>query len=254
MSRLVYPEDEGIGNYVMFSQYAHGSGNNVKNTIGIAAPIGYTITDGAGYGDIDLGIIGETGGVDLAKLADGKNTEAKLNAALGDVKDAQFITQSILANNGIGGDISGRLAAQSGTQAGKAFNPNTVVQFNNMNLRIYQFQFVGVPRSQKEWRTIRDIINVFRLSMYPLKREGSILLDYPDKWEFEFSKSDNATIPKSFKCHLTDLAVSYNNFGNAWRKDGAPTDVSVSVTFQEIKALDKGEIGDLSGISVSRGS
>jgi hypothetical protein len=236
-----YPKaNSNVGQYIVFAQKPHGK-VNANAVIAIAAPTGFTITDGAGYGNIDLGIIG------TAKF-DGKSGEdlsTAVNESFGDKDDAKFILQSVLANRGIGGNVSTQLAAKDGTIKGKAFNPNTVVQFNNMNLRTYQFQFVAVPSSESEWKEIKGIIDSFRLSMYPEKIEGSILLNYPDKWEFSFESTASRQVPKSFECHLTDMSTSYNSLGNAWHKDGAPTDVAIALTFQETKALDKKEIKEL---------
>jgi hypothetical protein len=240
-ARLTYPKEySDIGQYVVFTQKPHNKDNPIA-VIAIAAPSGFTIADGAGYGNIDLGIIGTA-------QFDGKSGKDLTDAVNGTVKnpdDAKFITQSVLANRGIGGNVSTQLAAQSGASKGKAFNPNTVVQFNNMNLRTYQFQFVAVPSSADEWQQLKAIIDAFRLSMYPDKIEGSILLNYPDKWRFSFESEAGNQVPSSFTCYLTDMSTSYNSLGNAWHKDGAPTDVAITLAFQEVKALAKSDITSL---------
>jgi hypothetical protein len=240
-----YPNDPKIGQFMVFSQYRHNKTNNI-GIVAIATPTGFTISDGAGYGNIDLGIIGEPA-VQQAlgdKTFDKESLKGAIaSGAKGD--DTEFIIASVAANNGFGGTTGSRIAAQTGVGGQKAFNPNTVVMFNNMELRSYQFQFTAVPTSEKEWKDIKGIIDTFRLSMYPDKIEGSILLNYPDQWKFSFESSAGRQIPKSYDCYLTAMSTSYNTLGNAWRPDGAPTDVAITLTFQETKALHKEDIRDL---------
>lgn len=231
-----YPTSSGsIGQFIIFYRYTHKK--TAFGSITLAAPSGFTIGDGASYGNIDLGVLGGD-----------KKTAAATETTAGAAPSREAMGMAGLGLSIIGGG-SGPVAAASNlfsTKNSIAKNPNTVTQFSNSNVRSYSFEFTLVPNSLAEWKEIKGIVNSFRESLYPEKLgAASLLLNYPDKWKFSFEDGAQSQVPGSWYCFLTDMSTSYNNFGNAYHEDGVPNDVKVTLTLQETKALTRGDIQDL---------
>jgi hypothetical protein len=183
-------------------------------------PSGFTVPDAANYGTINLNEIGasaeelkETNTKDLANLKAGAALDTAGLGALSPAAQKQAIQQGI------------------------AINPNTAVQFDTVNLRTFDFSFKMVAESSREAHQIFLIENLFRKALYPT-RQGA-LLKYPPTFKIQFLHGDqvNAYMPRIMESYLVGMNTVYNAGSNMYHADGSPSEVDISMTFQETELI-----------------
>ncbi len=220
------------GNHVSFEIIGKDSAIDV-NKIHLNIPTGFALGDGANFGSIDLGVINAAG--DMIKKDDkGKNSN------MGEL-EATAIGSALLSKMGIGGDLNA--AGAAAVKAGVAINPQTTLTYEGSNIRQFELTFQLVASSAKEAETIRTIEHTFRKYMYA-KREGDFALKYPPLFRVKFMKGKkvNKFLPFLIDSYLTSMNATYNSDGNMYHKDGAPTDVTISLSFQEQKQLTRDDL------------
>jgi len=183
-------------------------------------PSGFTVPDAANYGTINLNEIGasaeELKDTDTKDLANLKAGAALDTAGLGALSPA---------------------AQKQAIQQGIAINPNTAVQFDTVNLRTFDFSFKMVAESSREAHQIFLIENLFRKALYPT-RQGA-LLKYPPTFKIQFLHGDqvNAYMPRIMESYLVGMNTVYNAGSNMYHADGSPSEVDISMTFQETELI-----------------
>lgn len=220
------------GNHVSFEIIGKDSAIDV-NKIHLYIPTGFALGDGANFGSIDLGVI------NAAKDMIDKDDKGK-NSNVGEL-EATAIGSALLNKMGIGGDLNA--AGAAAVKAGVAINPQTTLTYEGSNIRQFELSFQLVASSAKEAETIRTIEHTFRKYMYA-KREGDFALKYPPLFRVKFMKGKkvNKFLPFLIDSYLTSMNTTYNSDGNMYHKDGAPTDVTISLSFQEQKQLTRDDL------------
>jgi len=237
--------------------------NDKKTIINLFTPQGLSFQDGASYGTVNLGTLGALVGDDLAAL-EAKAQSAINNIGLNTVKQAAGnsidalksnagVAVAALANKAprnlaMNGSVSSAKEMISYSQ-GKILNPYTNAAFNASQIRSYQFSFKMIANNSSESQTIREIIQSLRVNMYP-EGDSDFTLAYPSKFDISFWAGSSAAggdiesrdLPKPFECNLTNLSTVYNATSNIWFEDGSPSEVDVSLTFQETRPLTAGDI------------
>jgi|TARA_B110000908_G_scaffold25011_1_gene28809 hypothetical protein len=196
-------------------------------SIHLFVPQGFAVPDSASYGSIDLGMIGTAAAVGEG----GTITEADATAAT---------TKGIASAVGLEG-----VNAAANLDAGIAINPYTNVAFTNTTVRSFSFAFKLISESKAESHTAAIIENVFRKYLYP-KKAGVGTLEYPPTFEITFYSGEekNKFMPKILTSYLTNLTTTYNSTTNAYHDDGQPVEIDMSLTFQETRALTRGDLYD----------
>lgn len=147
-------------------------------------------------------------------------------------------------------DRAGRLnneaaaGIKSATQV--AINPNSRTLFNSVPIRQFSFTFTMIATSESEADQIEKIIKAFRTELYPEKVQvGGI--DYAYKFPRRFlirAVYSNKEWPgiKFLPTYLQNFNAVYNPNGMGFHKGGKWTEVQISMTFSESRALDKENI------------
>jgi hypothetical protein len=234
------------------------------NTVGqqlhmyFPTPPGLTFSDGASYNNFNLGALTATAGKALRAGADAYNAgnndvaaaQAALSAASNVINNATTLRgrealQLGLSTLGIGEDLRGASALETGV----VVNPNTKTGFGGNTVRQFGFEFKMVARSAHEAAVVDNIQSLFRNYLYAEAVQGkeTLLLTYPPIWNIRFllmggGGIDNPMIPKIYSCFLTDVKTTINSSTQLYHHDGAPIEVDINLTFQETKALTRGEI------------
>ena len=222
MTKLyVYPENlrakaDSFKGYphVSFEMVQRALPENIK--VHLYVPAGFSVPDSASYGSVDLGMIG--------------NSAQEQNAT--DVEDLAITkTGAMLDQLGAGGLAPA--AQKKAMEAGLALNPNTSLQFDNVALRSFEFTFKMVSESADEAHQIFLIEHLFRKALYPT-RQGA-LLKYPPTFKIQFLHGDqpNNYMPTILESYLVNLTTTYNASSNMFHADGSPSEVDISMTFQE---------------------
>jgi len=129
-------------------------------------------------------------------------------------------------------------------------NPNMRAMFGGVALREFTFQFKMIPKSQYESNVIKEIVKHFRKQMYPGTYDiealggASIGFKFPHLFriDFRYRNARNRNIPKIHLCYLRNVSTTINPTGGAMRRDGAPNEVDLTLSFVEHKTLDKKDI------------
>ena len=227
----------------------------VTDSIAIYLPPNVQDTTSAGYNDMQTGMVGYalTGGMGVLGDIGSRDIEAaarKLAGGLG-----TFIRESAtkLAAAVVEGFTESEGAVQGFNRLfGQANNPYLEVLFDSMALRTFTYNFTFAPRNQAETDEAQRIIQVFRFHMAPEVQGGqSRFLTLPSEFDIHYmyqSKagiaSENDYYNKIGTCVLTSCDVNYTPGAVKSFKDGAPTKITMSLTFKETDALTKDRIAE----------
>jgi hypothetical protein len=204
-------------------------------------PQGFSVPDSASYTSIDLGA---TGAAESAFNTEGNNITGADVSGL--AADAGGLVGNALGSAGAGAALGG--AAK--LRAGIASNPYTETQYTGSGIRSFGFTFKLVSESAKEADIALDIEHFFRENMYP-EEAGASQLKYPNRFRIEFFNggSRNKYMPIIKECYLLNLQTTYNSQTNAFHDDGQPVEIDIAATFQEVKALTRGDLYEEDEIS-----
>ena len=133
---------------------------------------------------------------------------------------------------------------------GNATNPYMEVFFGGMELRTFSYNFTFAPKNQDETNDVQKIIEIFRFHMAPeLQGENMRYLTLPSTFDihymYQHSKDivkENNFYNKIATCVLTNVAVDYAPNGVKSFADGAPTAVTMNLSFTETEILTKERI------------
>ena len=200
-------------------------------------PQGFSLGDSANFGSIDLGVINTTKALSK-KSGDEANTSDAEGFAIG---------AAVMKNLGL--DQFGTTDAAL-LEQGIAINNQTTLTFEGSAIRTFSFSFILVAQSEEEAEIARTIENTFRKYMYA-KKEGEFAIKYPPVFRIKFLSGDgiNPNLPRLFDSYLTGLTASYNTQGgNMFHKNGAPSDISLELSFQEMQQLTRGDLYEIEDV------
>lgn len=143
--------------------------------------------------------------------------------------------QGLLDMVSAGGE-NNRLAAN-----GEAKNPNKEALFKEMTERGFSFEFTFVPKSVEETEAVHNIIRIFRYHAAP-RLQSRRYFDAPGEFEIKFFTDgrENAYLPKLRRLVCTNIDYKYGG-GETFQSysDGAPAQVTLTLSFQEVEQLHK---------------
>ena len=133
---------------------------------------------------------------------------------------------------------------------GNATNPYMEVFFGGMELRTFSYNFTFAPKNQDETNDVQKIIEIFRFHMAPeLQGENMRYLTLPSTFDIHYMYQHSKDIAKENNfynkiatCVLTNVAVDYAPNGVKSFADGAPTAVTMNLSFTETEILTKERI------------
>lgn len=171
----------------------------------------------------------------------GEATGAAIGAAVGRGPGA------ILGTSVAGNTFDGMSpAVRSATRIATAPNQRTL--FSQVNIRNFAFAFKMIANNEQEAREIKNIVKFFRQELYPEKiplGESGVPLGYKFPNMFEIDIKNRFGENPAFKiqrCYLRDIQTSFNATAAGMHTDGQFIEVDISLSFQEIVALDKAKV------------
>lgn len=268
---LRYPlgDEEKFQNMIKFTALSRQQKNNIPDkfitspqfaasTLGAVSlymPAGLQVNDNLSYDNVDTGI----GGMlvnsyqNAASASEFLKQVGKDSPQLGD----RFISQKLAEasqNKGIAGGAAGQVLINRG----EVINPHTQMLFRSPALRQFNFNFKLIPRSKAEAKEIIKIVQFFRLAAYPSLGPGSTeakgtsnntqlnmaSYTFPDVFEIKYmsGKRENRNLIKFGRAYLTAINVNYNQSSPTFYDDGMPSEIDLSLTFQETKAISREDI------------
>jgi hypothetical protein len=233
---------------------------NVKATPADGVPImelyfpqSLTFNDDVNYNQVDLGPAGLTG---LAAINNGKSLLNAVGKGISEGVESIFnLARGTLSAEAA--QVAGARAAQfipkEGVRAAittaiqTGVNPGTRLLFDKPNIRQFSFTFKLIATSAQEASQIEAIIKTFRMEMYPetINIGAGIPAGYkfPNLFKIEFNmRGANMKVPALQFCYLRSAQASYNATSMTFHDDGHPTEVDLTLVFQEYRALSKQDI------------
>ena len=216
-------------------------------------PQSLTFNDDVNYNQVDLGPAGLTG---VAALNAGKSLLNAVGKGISEGVESIFnLARGTMTNEAA--QVAGARATQfipregiraaitTATQTG--INPGTRLLFDKPNIRQFSFTFKLIATSAQEADQIESIIKVFRSEMYPetINIGAGIPAGYtfPNMFNIEFSmRGSNMKVPELHHCYLRSAQASYNATSMTFHPDGHPTEVDLTLIFQEYRALSKQDV------------
>jgi hypothetical protein len=134
-------------------------------------------------------------------------------------------------------DIGSALSISSGT----SLNPFRETVFESVDFRSFAFKYKFFPKNKKESDDVYEIIKTFKFHMHPEMSEGKLFFIYPSEFNisYYFGSEENGYFHKFATCVLENMDVSYGGEQFSSFRDGAPTEINMSLTFRELEILTK---------------
>jgi len=222
----------------------------ITDSVAIYLPPNVQDVVSAGYSEAATGVVGlaAAGGVRFIE-AMRRNDYAAASTAVVDSAEG-FIME---AAKRMGGDLLEGLTGAEGSVGlinkafGQATNPYMEVLFEQMGLRSFTYNFTFAPRNADETEDVQRIIKLFRFHMAPeLQGANERFLTLPSTFDihymYQMSKdiaTENQFYNKIATCVLSDCSVDYTPGAVKSFASGAPTQISMSLTFKETELLTK---------------
>jgi len=243
------------------SKYGQSGGINstfktttrITDSVALYLPPNIQDNTSAGYSDMQTGIVGlvAAGGskfLDAMRRNDYQAAASQLISGVGAIATEAFRNAAgEFVDIFTGTEGSAELANKA---FGQATNPYMEVIFDSMAMREFTYNFTFAPKNSQERDDVQDIIKLFRFHMAPeLKGAQHRFLTLPSTFDihymYQHSKnyaSENNFYSKIATCVLKDVTVDYTPNGVKSFQDGSPTQINMSLSFQETEILTKQSI------------
>lgn len=242
-----------------------GDGDNQVYNIYLPIPDGLSFADGAAFEATDLGI--KQGAInDIVNNVGNalENSSGTIDAIVGAYKGASSTlgnVKSQLSSLSKTDMASALVDEKFGTNSlgarSKLLAPNKTSFFKGNNIRGFSFEWKMVARSEQEAKAILNIQRIFRLFSYASSQTGSpnILLDFPPAWKIDFfsNNESNIKLPKIYGCYLTGVTTSFGEDRMVFSPDGSPLQMTLSLEFEEVRALNRKDIIEMEAGESTRG-
>ena len=222
----------------------------ITDSVAIYLPPNVTDSTTASYTGAATGVIGAAaaGAFGIAKnmansdyeaAAQGLVNSAKAMVGEAAIKAATELAEGLTGSEGTRGLINKAF--------GQADNPYMEVLFDKMELRTFSYDFTFAPKNKEEQMDVQKIIALFRFHMAPeLKGEANRFLTLPSEFDIHYmyqdqsgQASENDFYNKIATCVCTGCEVNYTPDGVKSFEGGAPTKITMTVSFQETELLTK---------------
>jgi len=233
----------------------HKTTKRITDSVAIYLPPNVLDSTTAGYTGAATGVVGAAaaGAFGVARSMGEKDYEAAATglvdaakAIVGEaaIKAATEITEAMSGSEGTRGLINKAF--------GQADNPYMEVLFDAMNLRTFTYNFTFSPRNREETEDVQKIIALFRFHMSPeLKGAANRFLTLPSEFDIHYMyqdqsghASENDYYNKIATCVCTACETNYTPDGVKSFEGGAPTKITMSLSFQETELLTKERVAE----------
>lgn len=257
-----------------FRSAAYGGGNFINITFDriaagstvAGAAVGAAVGSRAGpVGALVGGLVGAFGGSLAAsggtQIAGMSSLRLPIPNKINDIQTLSWepisITGTVLngaqnlagAFGGRGQGLSAAIGAARGVGriatglAGKTLNPLLFMAFNNQNFREFTFEWVLAPKNKKESDTILQIVKTFKGAALP--SFGFPFQDYPLIAQIKMYPNDlyGHAVFKPLAIEAVGANYTANPNPSFFGDSGAPTIVTLTVRFKEIKLWYRNPMG-----------
>jgi hypothetical protein len=235
-----------IENYNRMIIQTIGENLDFPVTATLPIPVGLPMADNMSYGSTNMNQVGSmaqdalTNGIPTAV----ENAKKSANSVGDSTTKAAVLAQIVSKSGGIGTKTTDAISDAVLYNKRTILNPNQKTTFSGSNTRSYSFEFKLVAQSAKESTDIRELIKRLQYNAYPVG--NTLVMKYPSEFRISIlsakSKDYNRYYSPIYNCFLMNISTVYNASGNSFYADGAPLDVSLTLGFQETKALTRNDL------------
>ena len=224
----------------------------IQESVAIYLPPNVEDTTNAAYNDMRTGLAGflAARGEQIASTQDAERIAKELLGSAGGVlSGAALRAVSEVAEMALGAEGTTQLVNKA---FGQADNPYMEVLFDAMQLRTFTYNFIFAPKNEKETEEVQKIIQIFRFHMAPELRGGqSRFLGLPSQFDIHYmylpmgqtnEATENLYYNRIATCVLQNCVTNYTPDGVKSFEDGAPTKITMQLTFKETELLTKEKI------------
>jgi len=228
----------------------HPTTTRITDSIAIYLPPNVQDNLSAAYNGMATGMLGAAAQSGAAALKGMKNDD--FEGAASAIIDGGAAIGTKLAINAAAGVADALGGGEGGEELlnkafGQANNPYLEVLFDQMALRQFTYNFTFAPRSKAETDDVQKIIQMFRFHMAPELQQGQgRFLTLPSEFDihYMYQQEDGAAAENHYynriaTCVLENVAVDYTPGGVRSFQDGAPTQITMGLTFKETELLTK---------------
>ena len=228
--------------------------SRITDSVALYLPSDVQSNVSASYTGFDMGLLGflALGGADIIKQVKDRDFEG---AARNFIGTGERMLTEMIKKAGITA-VDAAFGGTGGTEQvfnkvfGQTTNPFIEVAFNNMSLREFSYTFNFRPRSADETAEVKAIIQLFRFHMAPeLKGTNHRYMTLPSTFDIHYmyqtdpeTATENTFYNKIATCVLERCDVNYTPTGVKSFDDGAPTEISMALSFKETELLTKEKI------------
>ena len=225
-------------------------------------PPGVLFSDNIEYNQSDLGLAGAAG------LQAFNDTGSGLSAIGTMLSETASSLTGLFSGGGGGSMDAARVAMARGVQAYSSLlssgtqaafnlglqvrvNPNTRSVFQGVSVRGFSFTYDFYPTSKSEQDQVEKIIKTFRTQAYPRSIPESSLqagfplgYKFPNLFEiqFKFGNKQIQGMPRPLFCFLRNVNTSYNPGNMSFHDQGKPSQINMTLSFTEFRALNQQDI------------
>jgi len=244
--------DKSTGISSAFKQVQSGTGvrtiRRITDTIAFYMPDTLNFTYNQAYDTLNPG--GSMAQTALSVL----NSATETYKSGGNIKDQLRNASPFLANYFLRDNDVGKILFTAGT-GGKVQNPMKEILYSSPDFRSFRFDFLMMPRSEKEALEVQNIIDLLRFHQAPeiVKNSGGFFMFPPSEFDisFQYNGNENVNIPKISTCVLTQIDTDYAPGGFAayevpgemdprLGRTGMPVAIRLTLGFTETEYLVKG--------------
>ena len=231
----------------------------ITDSVALYLPAGIGTSQSANYGDFETGLAGYAvfSGVDIATAYANDDFVAAASQAFD--KSATLIKDAI---KGLSIGLLEGLGGGEGLQQsfdkifGQTLNPYIEVAYQSTGMRTFDYQFRFAPKSKAETEEVQAIIQLFRFHMLPeMKGTSHRYLTLPSTFDIHYMwqsghgddavAKENSFYNKIATCVLTNVGIDYTPNGTVQSfGDGAPTQITMSLSFKETEMMTKQHINE----------
>jgi len=224
----------------------------ITDSIAIYLPPNITDSTSVGYTNAEMGVIGAAaaGAADVV-TALRTGDISSLATTLGGAATNLLATAGLNLGSEFIGTLAGvdpeGLKGFAKKAFGQASNPYMEVLFEGVEMRTFTYNFTFSPRNADETEDVKKIIEMFRFHMLPeLNGGSSAFMTLPSTFDIHYmyqmgsnEARENDYYTKIATCVLKGCDVDYTPGGVKSFASGAPTQITMNLTFQETEMLTK---------------
>lgn len=258
-ANLVYPYNlgdtsDGSGYFVMFDTIERKTA-----TLDSKAPEGESTDKVVKTGSISLymptapqvqygtqwsaGDIGAAGAAALAAFENGDDATKEAAATYLKTGVGTYANKALELAAGAVNTDTGKNALNFSRKAVK--NNEARMLFQGVDFRQFTFEYTFSPKNMKETENVKKILNTFKKNMLPKRQSNFNLLTYPNEFQIEYfaENGPNEYLHKFKPSALVNMSINYGPNGSfATFMNGAPVEMTVTLTFQELTFLTQEDI------------